>query len=783
MISSSSSRFLERFSKLLLTFVAVASLLGCSPTRFLSDEEYLLDNVTVRCQDKDIPTDQLSGYIRQHPNARWFSLFKVPMGFYCLSGTDSTRRINRFIQRIGEAPVVYDTLMSIRTRDDMQAAVRNLGYLDATVEVNQRLRGRRMQLNYYIHPGERYYVTSFRRRVDDGQLDSIVSFGWDETNLADSVFPFDVNLLDRERSRITTQLQDTGFYRFNKSLIRYVADTAAGDHQVDLTLHIPAYKGSVTSVPGPHPRFRIERISYLLDVDQQGLRNGTASADSLTFRGTDFYWAKSLSLRPQFILGKSDLNLHSYYRESDVQSTYANISSLAALMGANVAMEPLEEDSTQLHAYVSLLTARRHSVSVELEGTNSAGDLGAAISLGYQNRNLFHRSTTFGLTLRGAFEAIKGLEGYTDQNYVEYSIEANLNFPEFMFPFLSRAFRRSVKAQSIFSLMYDSQNRPEFHRRVLTAAWRYRWNRFNQRQQHRVDLVDLNYVFMPWISETFKNEYLTDNGNRNAVLRYNYENLFIMRLGYSFQFTSHPAMTQSAVYGENAYSFRVAAETGGNLLYGISHLFHAQYSQTLGAYTLFNIAYAEYAKVDFDFSKSFRFDERNSLALHFGVGVAVPYGNSKILPYEKRYFSGGANSVRGWSVRGLGPGRYSGTDGRVDFIRQTGDVKLDLSAEWRTHLFWKIDGAAFVDAGNIWTLRDYAEEQPGGQFRFNTFWKQIAVAYGLGIRLNFGYFILRLDAGMKAINPAVESGPEHFPIIHPRLRRDAQLHFAVGLPF
>ena len=153
-----------------------------------------------------------------------------------------------------------------------------------------------------------------------------------------------------------------------------------------------------------------------------------------------------------------------------------------------------------------------------------------------------------------------------------------------------------------------------------------------------------------------------------------------------------------------------------------------------------------------------------------------------MLPYEKRYFSGGANSVRGWSVRGLGPGGFSGSDGKVDFIRQTGDLKLDLSAEYRTHLFWKIDGAVFVDAGNIWTLRDY-EEQPGGQFRWDTFWKQIAVAYGLGIRLNFGYFILRLDGGMKAVNPAYESGREHFPIIYPNFKRDFQLHFAVGLPY
>ncbi len=153
-----------------------------------------------------------------------------------------------------------------------------------------------------------------------------------------------------------------------------------------------------------------------------------------------------------------------------------------------------------------------------------------------------------------------------------------------------------------------------------------------------------------------------------------------------------------------------------------------------------------------------------------------------MLPFEKRYIAGGPNSVRGWSVRELGPGSFRGTDGRIDFINQTGDLRLNLSSEYRTHLFWKFDGAAFVDAGNIWTLREYAE-QPGGQFHFGKFLKQIAVAYGLGLRLNFDYFVLRFDAGMKAIDPAYSSGKGHYPIVNPKFSRDFTFHFAVGLPF
>ena len=186
-------------------------------------------------------------------------------------------------------------------------------------------------------------------------------------------------------------------------------------------------------------------------------------------------------------------------------------------------------------------------------------------------------------------------------------------------------------------------------------------------------------------------------------------------------------------------------------------------------------------KGDIDITHILQLDYSNQLVFHFGLGVAYPYGNSTLLPFEKRYFSGGANSLRGWSVRGIGPGRYKGRDGRIDFINQTGDMKLDLNAEYRTHLFWKLDGAIFVDAGNIWTLRDY-RDQPGGQFTFRDFPSQIAADYGMGFRFNFDYFIVRFDLGMKAINPAFDED-EHYPLWHPHFSRDFAFHFAVGLPF
>lgn len=755
-------------------------LSGCSAQKFIPEGRYMLDHVTVESTDAQLKVGPLKGYIRQHPNSKWFSLLKIPMAPYALSGLDGSKPINKLLQKIGEPPVVYDTLMARHTYEDIEAAVQNLGYLQADVEKVEEIKGKKLKLKYIITPNTRYTIRNINYRIDDAEVHRLY-FDKQQESYLRSGNAFDLNVLDAERSRIHNLLVNEGYYRFNKEFIRYEADTTIGNHQADVTLMISKYRRTMRDELQNHRKYYLRNITYLNDIDYNVFKQDTGLYHSTMYGDRTIYYKDKLSLRRRLLTDRTWVSKDSLYRENDVQMTYSRLARLQALMGTNIRMEEVHPDSDSLDCYISLLSNRRHSVNTELEGTNSAGDLGAALSLSYQNRNLFRSSELFSLKFRGAFEAITGLEGYSDENYVEFSAEASLTFPDFKFPFLSRAYRRSIQATSEVAVRFDSQNRPEFHRRVLTSSWRYRWTKHNRRLQSRFDLIDLNYVFMPWVSDTFRKDYLDDAGSRNAILRYNYENLFIMKMGYSFSYTSNPGATQNSSYGANAVSVRFNIESSGNLLYGASKLFRAQQNND-EQYTVLNIAYAQYAKADFDLSKSIRIDDRNSLALHFGVGVAYPYGNSTILPYEKRYFSGGANSVRGWSVRELGPGSYTGTDGRIDFINQTGDVKLDLNVEYRTYLFWKLHGAFFVDAGNIWTIREY-EEQPGGQFHFDTFWKQIAVAYGMGLRLNFGYFILRLDGGMKAINPAYTDRKQHYPILRPNFGRDFTLHFAVGLPF
>lgn len=731
-----------------MAMVVALALVGCSTQKLVPHDHYLLDKVKLTSDSKELAASKLEPYVRQRPNSKWFSLVKVPLAAYAMAGNDSTKWINRKLREMGEQPMLFDTLLTERTCQDLNQVMVNMGYLRSTVDYETMVgKRKKLTVTYHLHPGERYSVRTVRHDIQDEGVAEVLRMSGTRNTLLKEGKPFAIADLNDERKRITTLLNEKGYYNFHKDFITFDADTVEGSTKVDLTMVLHPFRtaGNRNAVESPHVRYKIGRVDYHAAGDEN-----------------------HIPLRMSVLRENTLIEPDNYFNSADLQKTYNKFSRLQVVKYTNIRFAEVPGTDT-LNCDISLSTNKKNSVMFQPEGTNTAGDLGAAASLTYENRNVFNGAETFSIKLRAAFEAITGLEGYQNQDYEEYNVEGKLSFPRFVVPFLSRRYRKQSMAFSELSVSYNMQNRPEFSRRVFSAGWRYRWNDISRRRQYKFDLIDLNYIYMPWISPTFKSEYLDDASSRNSILRYNYEDLFIMKMGFGF---SHTNKTEA---------YKLNVETAGNLLRAMSKVLGGTPNAD-GQYTLFNIAYAQYVKVDFDYTKLFAIDHRNNLALHVGVGVACPYGNSNILPFEKRYFSGGANSVRGWSVRGLGPGKFKGNNGSIDFINQTGDVKLDFNLELRSYLFWKLYGAAFVDAGNIWTLRSY-EEQPGGQFLVDEFYKQIAVAYGLGLRLNFDYFILRFDMGMKAVNPAYDTQRAHYPLLHPNLGRDFSFHFAVGLPF
>lgn len=750
-------------------------LCSCSVNKFIPEGQYLLDEVSIVSDTKEVKPSQFSSYIRQNPNAKWFNLVKVPMRIYCLSGRDSSHWMNRFFRNIGDTPEVFDEDIALKSRNEIEKAVRNMGYMGAVVQMDQQIKKKKLKLSFNISAGRPYLVRRIAYDIDDLSINDIIEKDSMQSLLYEGM-PFDVVTLDNERQRITRLLQNHGYYKFNKDFIVYQADTARSTYLVDLTMKLLPFQQRKEDTPTAHQPFKIRNVNFLTSNDAY-ISNDFKEYDSIHYKGFRIYFDDKLYLRPNVLNDFNFIRPQSLYTEQDVQNTYTSMGRLRALKYTNIRFnEVLHNDSVQLDANILLTKGKNKSLSFEIEGTNSAGDLGAAASVTFQHRNLFKGSETFTFKVRGAYESITGLEeGYESEDYKEYGVESSLNFPEFKFPFLASDFKRKIRATSEVGAKFNSQLRPEFTRTLASASWSYRWSD-RAHSQHRFDLLDINYIYVPWKSDLFK-QYLDNLSDRNSILIKSYEDQLIVRMGYTFTYNS---ASDTQKKSRNTYSIRLNVEESGNLLYAASKLVHSNPKKGHG-YEIANIPFAQYVKGDIDISQNLFIDNRNSLVFHIGLGVAYPYGNSQALPFEKRYFSGGPNSVRGWSVRSLGPGSYKGVDGSMNYINHTGDIKLDLNVEYRTRLFWKFNGAAFIDAGNIWNIRNY-EGQENGTFYFRSFYKQLAVAYGLGIRLDLDYLILRFDGGMKAVNPMM-TGKDKYPIVRPDFGRDFAFHFAVGYPF
>ncbi len=761
---------------ILVIILSVLLVQSCSVTKNVPDGSLLLDDVKVISHIDNKNAAKAKLYLKQTPNAKWFGVARVPLRIHSSAGSDTAKWVNKVLHKIGEPPVIYNPALAEQSRNNIVQMLQNDGYLHATVDYEHKeTREKHAELLFYLHEKERYFVSSIKLETEDDSIAALIERNSSETLLAEGM-PFCVDNLEGERRRITALLRDNGYYRFQKDYITFVADTAHHSTNVNLTMRVALYSPNENAALVPHKVYSFDKICYVANAGLRLDEEVLAQCDSSSFNDYDILYKENTVVRPRTLAHKTYITPGEKYVAKNVDRTYSSLGQLTALRYPTLRMVE-HPDTSLLDCYIMYERNKRRSVSFEIEGTNTAGDLGAASSITFSDRNMFGGSELLQLRLFGAYEAISELSGYTGDSYIEYGAELSLRLQGGYASKLLPAEQRFLKSSTLLALKFNSQERPEFDRRLLAASWSYQWSK-NVKSLHKLDILDVNYIYVPWISELFKQNYLDNITNRNSILKYNYENLLITKLGYSYSYNS--SYGELELLSNMAYSLRANIECSGNVLYAANSLLGGHRNDD-GQYTFMNIAYAQYLKGDFDFVSRVKFNERNSLVIHLGMGIAYPYGNSRVLPFEKRYFAGGANGLRGWNVRSVGPGRYKGKGDDIDFINQLGDVKLDFSVELRSHLFWKIHSALFVDAGNVWTLREY-EEQPDGQLVLGTFWRDLAFSYGVGLRFEFDLFVFRLDGGMKAVNPAYK-GKDKLALLHPDFDRDFALHFAIGYPF
>lgn len=778
---------------------------ACSSVKHVPDGKMLLDKVSI-----DITPDTLDGkpiermdatelynFLRQRPNHKVLGFAKIQLATYSLSGRDSTKWYNRWLRRIGQPPVIYDDELTELSRRQLQQALINRGYLDAHVSVDTmpRPKDKRTSVRYSIVTGRPHVIESFDYQSYDPAIGAII----EADTAARLIKPgdsFDRNRLDEESTRLTQVLRNKGYYNFSRECITFIADTVAGSKLLGLTMNIQPPRVAPMLVTGAadsvtpdsmlrHTPYSIRHVYFVTDFNATETNDNFkfTARDTVRYKGYNVLYGKDRYIKPDILVEKCMLRPGEQYSAADVERTYEKLSQLGILKYINIEMRPLAaiDGRIWMDAYILLSRNKKQGITIELEGTNSEGDLGFGVGLTYQHRNLAHRSELLTAKLRGSYESLSGdVQGLINNRYTEFAGEVSINFPKFEAPFLSDRLKKRINASTEFAVSANYQERPEYTRVIAGASWSYKWNLRDWRgtkRHHTFDLLDINYVYLPHSTLNFIDEIAPSN----PLLRYSYEDHFIMRMGYTYYRTNRRIPTGTAnsfTVQPSVTTLRVSGETAGNLLYAISSAIGQKRSD--GAYKVFGIQYAQYVKGEFDWTHVRNFNSRNAIAMHVGAGIAYPYWNSSMVPFEKRFYAGGANSVRGWGVRTLGPGSYKSRNNVLNFINQCGDIMLNLSIEYRAKLFWVFEGALFVDAGNIWTIKDY-ENQPGGLFRFDKFYKQIALAYGAGIRMDFTYFLLRFDLGLKAHDPA--QGREPWPLIHPNWKRDATFHFSVGYPF
>lgn len=734
-------------------------LFSCSPTRYVPEGSYLLDGFEVKTDAREIRKRHLNEYVRQSSNSYVFGLFRMQLGIYNLAGPDTTRWYNRIPRRIGQAPVILDTLLTEISANQLRSYHINRGYYDARVNTNIETRGQRARVTYEIESGVPYRIQDYQVDVPYDGLRSVA----DDTlrTLIRQGSLFDVYLLNEERDRVAQRMRRLGYFNFNKDMLAYRADSA--DHQVNVALELREFlMARRDTLPFTiFRRFHVRNIVYTLIPSVSATSGGQSNpVDTLSFGAFHLISQPESFITLNALRSGTFIMPGSMYSDADVERTYASLNGMPPVKYTHITFVQAPGDSLDCH--ITVAEAKSLSLSSKAELTFTEGYWGGALNLGLVNRNLFRQAESL------SFSGRLALERQDDVIAQEWGAQAAIRVPRVIIPFAPDPYSNRFFGNTEFRSTFNYQYRPqEFSATNVGGGIKYTWNR--GRRIHNFDMLDLSYVYFPWISQQFRDNFL----NTGLYNRYNYEDYLIMRINYSSSYTSFNVNRPL----RNFYTYRYGLESAGNVLYGLNNLLDSPTGND-GFYRLFNIRYSQFVRAEINSSYHQILDQNNRLVYHVGVGVGVPYGNAEIIPFERRFYSGGANSVRGWSESTLGPGTYQRISSRRRDYNQMGDIKLDLNFEFRTKMFWVIEGALFADAGNIWTIRDY-DNQPGGAFSIDTFWKQIALAYGVGFRFDFNFVLFRLDLGMKLYDPGVRQGSWN---LLPNTREMA-LHLAIGYPF
>ena len=767
-----------------LIFMACIMLLAsCNSTRFVPEGKYLLNRVSVKVDDKNLKRDELKIHIRQKENLRILGVLKFHLGVYNIS---SGVKENDWLKRVGEAPVLYDELQTRRSKDQLQIFLKNKGYYNAVVTDSLVIKPNKKKLNllFDIKAGQPYRIRNYRYSIKDESLQAVL--------LKDTVNQllkpndiFDLDVLNAERQRIATFFKDRGYYKFTEEFVSFQADTNFYNFQVDLTINVDdALLNNDDENVVAHQKYKIRNyvINPGFKAPDLTSNQSVQELDTLVRNDYVFVYTEKLKYRPVLFYNLNRMKDSTWYCLQNVEKTYRALNRLKQFKLINIGFTEtnvMSSDSVPLlDCKMQLSPLPCQNFSVDIEGTNSSGNLGVAGNLNYQERNVFGGAEVFDIQLRGARERQQTLINNSnfDFNTQELGFETSLTIPKFLSFIRGKRMFSFQIPETKFSAGYNYQNRPDYTRTITNLKFGYNWKTSNY-QFHTLNLVDLNYVHL------YNQDSAFINSIEDLYIKSSFTDHLISATNYSWMYN-----TQNINKREDYKYFKLNVESAGNVLSLYSILINKAKTEVTDLltkekssyYEILNTRFAQYLKGDFEYRYGHMIDKSSSVVGRAFAGIGIPFGNFSVLPFEKKYFTGGANGIRAWQVRSLGPGSYKApTD---TYPNQSSDIKLEANLEYRFRLFWRMEGAFFMDAGNIWAI-NYKDNREGSVFKVNEFYKQIAVGSGFGVRFDFTYFLFRLDLGMKMRDPSLPEGKRIIPGNYPITTDHFNLSFAIGYPF
>ena len=717
--------------------IMTLAVLSCSTTRVLQEDQYrLADNKIKVTNDKRFSTASLTPYLKQKPNPSFLGLNPFLSIYNWSNGND--KGWDKFVQKIGQAPVIYDADLVESSIDNIMTHLEYQGYYGSTVDTDIKVRKRKVSVSYNVTLGRRYPICSITYNLPErGEFKEAFLKDTSKVSIKAGDYLSEASL-ETESERSSAAMRNEGFFDFNKNHYFFKADTLSVPGKASLAITINEYTRN------ENPRDAVPIRKYYLD-------------------DIDISYPKDLKIRPKVLQELTTLAPGQIYDEDEVNNTYSRLSALKIFSTVNIGMTP--KDSNLVDCSISLNQSKLQGIKLNLEASsNSSGLFGISPQLSYYHNNVFRGGETLNLSFMGNFQ-FKFNDSVRSN---EFGVSGGLSFPKF-FPLPYRFFTGAVPRTDV-NISYNYQNRPEYTRNIISTSYGYSGNVKN-RFFYQAYPLQMNIVRLFDLDPEFYASLADDPFLRNA-----YQDHFDLGSGLMMYYTTDAESIPKSSFFYTRFQFDIA----GNVLSCFNRVMKQDAN---GSRMIWNTPYSQFVRGEITLGRTWIFG-RNSgqaIATRFLAGAGYAYGNSTALPFEKHFYAGGSNSLRGWQARTVGPG-LSQMDNSFVIPNQTGDMKLEANIEYRFNMFWKLAGALFIDAGNVWTLRSSGEDNSyESMFMWDTFTESIAANWGAGLRLNFGFLLLRFDMGIKIHDPARMQKwvtPDQW------FRRDGfAVHFGVGYPF